>query len=275
MPRPHPLVVAPVVFALSTLVVAQGGRGRQRPEEIQNRTGAFFVTTQGPEAAADAPPVLADADLVRAATSAGQMSVLYLFDGNDDPDGRAQFERALFAGDELGIELRCFHCGRIDLAKDRALAAKYGKAAPLFVVFDAHGKSIDVAMSGYKPSASALTRALEKTAQGLVKPSLGAWAKDYGGFVRDLEQALARQQNAEERLARAGADKQKRAATEKDLQAATAEVQAVLAHEAALLAKVPMPPRAENAERLGGRGPGPGSGDGGGGRGGNPGRGGG
>ncbi|MBL8728840.1 MAG: hypothetical protein JNM25_10445 [Planctomycetes bacterium] len=262
MPSHAPVALAAITLLLTSATPAQG-RGRQRPDEITNRTGAFFADTQGPATEGDKVADLATCELVRAAASAGQLTVLYLYDSGDDADVRSQFERTLFANDELGIELRCCHCGRIDLRKDKALAAKFGKQAPLFVVFDQHGKDTDVVMNGYKASASSLQKALEKAAQGAIKPSLAAWAKDYGGFVRDLEQALAKQKLATERQAKAGADKAKRIEADKDVKAADEDVQRVLGKEAALLAKVRLPERPANAERLGGgRGPGPGSGSG-------------
>ncbi len=263
MPDLLPLVLVPAALLVLTTAATCQGRGRQRPDEIQNRTGAFFADTQGPATEGEKVADLATCELVRAATSANQLTVLYLYDSSDDADVRSQFERTLFTSDEIGIELRCFHCGRIDLAKDKVYAAKFGKQAPLFVVFDEHGKPNELSMNGYKASASSLQKALEKAAQGTIKPSLAAWAKDYGGFVRDLEQAMAKQKLATERQAKAGADKGKRAEADKDVKAADEDVQKVLGKEAALLGKVRLPERPASAERLGGgRGPGPGGGGG-------------
>lgn len=264
MPSHAHVALAAITLLLASAAPAQG-RGRQRPDEILHRTGAFFADTTGPATDGDKVADLATCELVRTATSANQLCVLYLYDSGDDADVRSQFERTLFASDELGIELRCCHCGRIDLQQDKALAAKFGKQAPLFVVFDEHGKPNELSMAGYKASASSLQKALEKAAQGTIKPSLAAWAKDYGGFVRDLEQALAKQKLATERQAKAGADKGKRLAADKDVKAAEEDVQKVIAREGALLAKVRLPERPASAERLGGGrgpGPGPGSGDG-------------
>jgi hypothetical protein len=246
-----------LLSALADAAPAQGGRGRGRAEEIQNRVGAFFSDTPAPPAG-DKAADLTMCDLVRAASGYGQPVVLYLFDGGDDKDVREQFERTLFASDELGIQLRCFHCGRIDLAKADALKARYGKQAPLFVVFDKDGKASEpVSMSGYKASATTLGKALVKAAQGAIKPSIEAFAKEYGGLVRDLEQAFAKKKTAQERQAKAGADKQKRAEADKDLEVAEAAVQKLLDKEKALLTKVTLPERPADAQRLGGgRGPG-------------------
>ncbi|HZN42052.1 MAG TPA: hypothetical protein VFD82_24845 [Planctomycetota bacterium] len=230
-----------------------GGRGRQRPEEIINRVGVFFTDVSGPAADGDKVADLATTELVRAAAGAEQLSVLYLHNGNDEKDVREQFERMLFAGDELGIELRCFHCGRIDLAKEPALKTKYGDQAPLFVAFDKKGQAGEiVSMNGYKVAANALSKQLEKAAQGVLKPALATFAKDYAGFVRDLEQALNKKKLARERYAKAGSDKIKRAEIEKDLKLAESEEEKILAREKEMLEKMRLPERPATAQRLGG-----------------------
>ena len=231
-----------------------GGRGgRQRPEEIQNRVGAFFTDISGPATDGDKVADLATTELVRAAAGAEQLSVLYLHNSADEKDVREQFERMLFAGDEIGIELRCFHCGRIDLSKEPALKTKYGDKAPLFVVFDKHGQPGEiVSMNGYKVAANELGKQLEKAAQGALKPALATFAKEYGGFVRDLEQALNKKKLARERYAKAGSDKAKRAEIEKDLELAESEEKKMLAREKEMLEKMRLPERPASAQRLGG-----------------------
>jgi hypothetical protein len=154
----------------------------------------------------------------------------------------------------MGILLRCFHCGSIDIGKDAALKAKYGKQAPLFIAYDQTGKGGEVvSMSGYKASTKPLETQLVKAAQGAVKPSLSAFAKEYGDFIRDLEQSLTKKKGASERLAKAGADKGKRAEAEKDLEAVEKEEKKLLAQETEMLAKVRLPDRPGSARRLGGR----------------------
>lgn len=250
----------PAVFVLSCCLVAtcvqsaaaQGGRFRGRPEEITNRVGAFFSEASAPAAEDGKPVDLARCDLVQAASGAGQPSVLYLFDGGDDEDVRQQFERAVLGSDEIGIMLRCFHCGSIDLQKAEALKKQFAKQAPLFVTFDADGKAAETAaMSGYKASAKALEGALQKAAQGAVKPSLAAFAKDYGNLVRDLEQLLSKQKALKERQAKAGADKAKKAEIEKDLAALEKEQQKLLDKERGLFEKVKPVERPASARRLG------------------------
>ncbi len=246
--------LAAALFLALAPATAQG-RGRGRAEEIQNRVGAFFTDVKGPLPSGDQAGDLAQTDLVRAATGRGQLAVLYLVDSSDEATVREQFERTVLGGDELGIMLRCFHCGRIDLRTEPLLAAKFQKQAPAFVVFDKTGKAADVvAMSGYKASPKSLEDALVAAARGVVKPSLTAFAKDYGGFVRDLEQALGKKQIAKERHAKAGADKAKKTEAEKDLAAAEKEEQHLLDRERELLGKLELPPRSPDARRLGGRG---------------------
>ncbi|MCB9885450.1 MAG: hypothetical protein H6838_08155 [Planctomycetes bacterium] len=265
--RLFPCAVA--TFALSLLAVdclAQGGRGRwRRAEEITNRVGAFFTDVKGPETDGDKVADLDTVELVRAAKSAKQLTVLYLYDSKDDEDVRSRFEQQVFASDEIGIELRCFHCGRIDLAKEEALAKQYAKKAPLFVVFDEESKPTEVSMAGYKASSTSLSKALEKSAAGLIKPSLAAYAKQYGGFVKDLEKVLNERKAEQEKLAKA--DENKKKAIEKDIAKLDDEEKKLLDKEKELLDKVRLPERSASAQRVGeprwGRGGGGGGGGGG------------
>ncbi|MFY9341038.1 MAG: hypothetical protein WAT39_01020, partial [Planctomycetota bacterium] len=247
-------VSASLLFACAADLLPAQGRGRGRAEEINNRVGAFFTDTKGPAPEGDKAGDLAKADMVRAAAGVGQLSVLYLVNGSDDADVRDTFERTVLGGDEIGIMLRCFHCGRVDLKDEPALAAKFGKQAPLFVAFDKDGKAGDiVAMAGYKAQPKALETVLVKAAQGTIKPSLTAFAKDYGGLVRDLEQVLNKKKLAKERLAKAGADKEKRADCEKDLAGAEKDEQKLVEQESTMLGRIGLPDRPEGARRLGGR----------------------
>jgi uncharacterized membrane protein YgcG len=269
------LLSSVLAFVVAEVSAQRGGGGRDRPEEITNRVGVFFTDVKGPLPAGDKAGELTAVDMVRAGASAGQPTVLYLLDlGEDTGDVRNQFERTLFAADDLGILLRCFHCGRIDLKNEPLLAAKYGKQAPLFVVFDKDGKGGEVvSMAGYKASAKALETQLLKVSQGLVKPSMPAFVKEYGDVVRELENTLAKKKNAKERYARAGADKAKKAEVDRDLQLLEKDEEKLLEREKDVLGRITLPTRAEGAHRLGGRNWG--GGGGGGGRGGNGGGGGG
>lgn len=254
--RSQPLLVSFLLLSsLSVDCLAQGGRGAwRRPEEITNRVAAYFSPAKGPEAQGDKVAGLETAELVRAAKSAGQLTVLYVVDRANDEEVRTQFERQLFTNDELGISLRCFHCGMIDLAKEPALSAAYAKKAPMFVVFDADAKATEVPMAGYKPSGSALQKALEKAANGTIKPSLQTHAKQYGQLLKDLEVVLTKQKAANEKLAKARGDADKLKGIQADLDALSSESKKLLDKETALLQKVRMPERGASAERLGGWG---------------------
>jgi len=245
-------VTVSLLIVQDTMAQGGGGRGRGRAEEITNRVGAFFTDVSGPAVDGEKVADLATIDLVRAAAGAEQLSVLYLVDGGDDQDVRDQFEVQMFGTDEIGIELRCFHCGRIDLAKEPTLKTKYGKQAPLFVVFDKDGKADELSLSGYKASATSLQKLLEKAASGVVKPSLAGFAKEYGNMVRDIEQLLTKKKQANEKLAKAGADKVKRTEIEKEIKALEAEEKKLTDKETDFLTRGRLPERGANARRLGG-----------------------
>jgi hypothetical protein len=242
------------VTILAGPVVAQRGRGE--PEEIQNRTGAFFVDAEAPRVPSGQPIDLAQTEFVRAAVAAGQLSVLYLYDSTDDEEVRGQFERGQFNSQDLGICLRCFHCGRIDVSKDEALKDKFAKQTPMFFVFDEKGKlSGEASMADYRPSISTLSRMLEKAAQGVIKPSLDAFSKQYSAIVREIRQVVTKRTVAQEKRTRAKGDdpesKKKRAEAEKELADLVAEEQKLILRENELLAKMKLPERPANAKRIG------------------------
>jgi hypothetical protein len=263
----HGLCTAILFLTAATFVsdaTAQGrGRFRPRPEEIDHRVAVHFQDAAAPATEDDKVADLETTELVRAASSSKQAAVLYLYRGGET-EAREAFERELFGDEALAIKLRLFHCGRIDLDQHDALAQRYGKQAPLFVVFDADGKpGSPVSMAGYKAS-DKLEAQLDKAGKGLAKPSLDAFAKSYGNAVRDLEQALTKKQALEERLAKAGDDKQKRAEIDKDLAAAAAEEQKARDAERGLLERVRLVEPPAGAHRLGqrrGRGDRPDRGD--------------
>lgn len=261
MNHPLPLFALALAAVLADPALAQrgGGGGRGRPEEIQNRVACRFAEVTAPAAAGDRAPDLATADLVRAAANAGQLTLLYLYDGGDAETLRMQFERTLFGNDTIGVHLRFFHCGRVDLAKAAALKEKYGKDAPLFLVYGKDGKQVaEVGMAGYKASGSALTKALEKAGNPLFKPSLSAAVKNYEELLRDLEQLLAKRKLVEERQGRATGDdasaKQKRAELDKELKDLADDQQKLEQKETDMLQKLRMPVQSADAVRLGGRG---------------------
>ncbi|MCA8951691.1 MAG: hypothetical protein KDE27_19440 [Planctomycetes bacterium] len=240
------------VLSLADTASAQRG-GFRMPEEIVQRVGMFFDDVPGPLTEGDKIADLDTVELVRAAVAAKQPSVLYLVDGKADEETRGNFEFQLAKDPELGIELRCFYCGRIDLAENAELNKRFGAEAPLFVVFDEEGKATDVSMAEYRPSAAKLKKALEKAGSGAVKPSMAAFTKSYGKFVRELGLLLARKTAIEGRLKLAGDDEGKRKKIQKDLEEVDKEEQALLADEEKLLEKTRLPERSKSARRIGER----------------------
>jgi len=260
--------VAVALFA-TDVVDAQrrGGRGggrnwRQqwrRPEEISNRVAVYFKDVEGPET--DGEKKVADLntiELVRAASSANQVTVLYLHDGELDERAVRNFETMLFRadakGDSLGVKLRLFHCGQIDISKDPALKHRFGKKAPLFVAFDKAGKELrGVSMTGLKPNPGALEGLLDRASKQAFKPTLPAFAKKYTKLVQDLEKALKEKSEAESDQAKAGNDKAKQKKAQKQIEAAAKVEQKLLEKEQEMLADMRFPERGN--KKLGGRTP--------------------
>ncbi|MCK5944457.1 MAG: hypothetical protein KAI24_20885 [Planctomycetes bacterium] len=247
------------VFATDVLEAQRGGgrsRNRwRRPEEVQNRVAVYFQEVAGPATDGDKVADLNTIELVRAAAAADQVTLLYLHDGEADERAVRLFEAMLFradkAGDELGIKLRLFHCGQIDISKSPALQERYGKTAPLFVAFDKAGKELrPVSMRGLKPDARGLEGLLDRAAKGAFKPTLPAFAKKYGKLVAELEKVLNDKAEAEQDQAKAGDDKGKQNQARRELEAAAKAEQKLLDEEQKLLADVRIPARGN--KKLGG-----------------------
>ncbi len=257
---------------------AAGGAGRmRRAPEIDERVGAFFATvppvagapTDGAEADPKTADLLTQLPFVVAAAGSRQRSVVYLYDATASPEAQGQFERALFT-DEVGVALRFFVAGRIDVSAASAgpLRQRYGKQLPLFVAFDAGGKRSGEVSMGTRPDPKALVALLDRTVGKANQLALPAFVKQYLDVVRDLEQLAVELQQIDDRQQRAdSADKQKRAELDKERKQNAAAQKKALAAERALLEKVDLPPRAEGSERVG-RGGGRGGAGGGGRRGG-------
>ena len=268
------LVTIAVTLFASDSVIAQrgggaagGGRNRwRRPDEVTTRTAAFFSEVQAPATDGDKVADLNTIDLVRAAAASGQVTLLYLHDGQADKTVVQQFEAALFradkSGDQLGIKMRMFHCGQIDTSKSPALQERYGKVVPVFVAFDKNGKELKpVSMSGYQAKASALEALLDQASSGAFKPALKTLAKKYADIVGDLEEALKAKSEAQQAQTKAGNDKAKGKEAEQELVAATKLEQKALEQESKLLEGLRLPAR--GSKRLGGRGNGRANGAGG------------
>lgn len=249
------------VITADTLEAQQRGGGNnrrnrwRRPEEISSRVGAYFTKTEAPKTDGEKIADLNTIDLVRAAASAGQVTVLYLHDGEADEAVVTQFENALFrqdkSGDELGFKLRMFHCGQVDISKAPAMKARYGKHVPMFIAFDKDGKELPkVSMPGYRAKASALEGLLDKASSGAFKPSLKTLAKKYADIVKDLEAVMKAKSEGEQEATKAenNADRKK---AEKAIATAKKQEDKLLKAEEKLLEKVRQPAR--GATKLGGR----------------------
>lgn len=255
------LVLATTAATTADGLLAQRGGGRggrdafsrwRQPEEITNRVGLFFNDVPGPAEDGDKIADLDTVEIVRAAKAANQLTVLYLVDRQDEEAEwpRGVFEFMLGRDQELGIQLRAFHCGRIDLGKAPALKAKYEKERPLFVVFDQEGKPTEVPMSGYRPAGSKLKKALEKAAAGAMKPSLTRFAKDYGKIIKDYSELLQDRKDAQTEMTKNRDDKGKVRKAEKELLKLMKAEAKILEKEGELLGKFTFPDR--GTQRVGG-----------------------
>jgi hypothetical protein len=234
----------------------RNGRNARRPEEITNRTAAYFTETDAPATQGEKIAPFDSIDLVRAAAASGQVTVLYLHNSEAEKRVVQQFEAAVFradkSGDELGLKLRMFHCGQIDISKSPAMKTRYEKDVPIFIAFDKTGKELKaVSMSGYKAKASALEALIDKASAGAYKPSIKTIAKKYGAIVDDLEEALKAKTEAEQDQTKAGNDKSKAKKAEKALAAATKLEEKALKAEEKLLEDLRLPARGD--KKLGGR----------------------
>ncbi|MFT4514184.1 MAG: hypothetical protein ACI89X_002670 [Planctomycetota bacterium] len=233
-----------------------GGRNQRRPEEITNRTAAYFTETNAPATQGKKIAPFNSIDLVRAAAAAGQVTVLYLHNSEAERRVVQQFESAVFrtdkSGDVLGLKLRMFHCGQIDISKSPAMKARYEKDVPVFIAFDKTGKELKiVSMSGYKAKASALEALIDQASAGAYKPSIKTIAKKHAKIVGNLEEALKAKTAAEQDQTKAGNDKSKAKKAEKAMAAAVKLEEKALKAEEKLLEDLRLPARGD--KKLGGR----------------------
>lgn len=237
-----------------------GGRGNswQRPDEIKNRLAVTFQDAKAPATEGDKVADLDSIELVRAAASVNQPTLLYLYDGKADEKTARDFENQLFradaAGDERNAKALAFHLGRIDVQSDPALQQRFGEQTPLFVVFDTDGKEVkSLSMTGFELDERGLEAALDKAGKGAVKPSLASFAKKYVDLLHDLEKVLKEKEQATRAQAKAGADKAKQKKAEKELEQIGKEEQKLLDKEKELLEKARLPQRPEGGTQVGGQ----------------------
>ncbi len=227
-----------------------GGRNGRRPEEITNRTAAYFTEVDAPATQGDKIAPFHSIDLVRAAAAAGQVTVLYLHNSEAERRVVQQFESTLFrpdqSGDQLGLKLRMFHCGQIDISKSPAMKTRYEKDVPMFIAFDKTGKELKVvSMSGYKAKAGKLEALIDQASTGAYKPSIKTITKKYGKIITDLEKALKAKTQAEKDQTKAGNDKAKAKKAEKAIAAATKLEDKALTAEEKLLENLRLPARGD------------------------------
>ena len=255
-----------VAFLATDSVEAQrrgGGRGGnrnqwRRPAEISNRTAVYFSEVEAPATNADKVADLNTIDMVRAAAATGQPTLLYLHDSEADKRVVQQFESQLFrsepSGDKLGLKLRMFHCGQIDISQDQALKNRYGKKIPLFVAFDKAGKELkQVSMAGYKAKVSALEAQIDQASTGAYKPSVKSIVSKYVKIIADLEAALKAKASAEQDKTKANGDRSKIKKAERAIEAATKLEEKQLKLEEKLLEGLRLP--ALGDKKVGGRNP--------------------
>lgn len=243
----------------------QASRTPRRSEAVYDRVGAWFVdlrieaAAEPAEAAAGGrkPDLLSSLPFVKEAKEAGQRALLYLSDPKTDADKHQAYEQATFQ-DEVGIATRWFVCARIDLTASGAkeLAARYGDQAPLFVAFDADGQPRgELSQKGYKASANKLIAYLDKAGGKSGKLTVARFVAQYGELAKELEELERERSELEVKLGKTdGADKEKRAAMQRELDALAAAEQKLVTREAELIQAAQLPPRKPAAVRLGGRG---------------------
>lgn len=250
------------LFAVDTLEAQRGGGGRgaranrwRRPAEITERIAVYFSETPGPATDGDKVSDLNTIDLVRAASAANQVTLLYLHDSEAPENVITTFENSLFradqSGDSLAIKLRMFHRGQIDVSKVPALKERYGDDAPLFIAFNKDGKEQKaVSMKGYKAKARDLESLLDKASSGAFKPALKSFAKKYGKLILDIEKVLRAKTDAETERAKATSKSDQKKA-DKELAALKKAEEKLVEKEKKLLEPMRLPARGD--KKVGGR----------------------
>ncbi|MGE3172937.1 MAG: hypothetical protein AB7O97_09955 [Planctomycetota bacterium] len=227
------------------------------------RVGAFFVDVELDHEPQPADPrqtgrdvdLLSPLAIVGEAAAQQQTCLVYLCDRGAEPERLREFERRLFADDDLGLALRRFRCVRIDVGGALAapLRARYD-VVPVFVVCDRHGRPlVEVPMPRRRPAGRELAQALER-AFGRGEPlPLKTFVKRHGKLVRELEKVEQRRRRFDEREATLAADDDTgRAALARDRERLAADEQRILTAERELLEAARLPARPEAARRLGG-----------------------
>ncbi|HLU38578.1 MAG TPA: hypothetical protein VK081_04285 [Planctomycetota bacterium] len=243
----HRLLCVPLALVCALPLTAQR---RGKPEAILERVACYFVDAAllGVQAD-DGKDRLAAIPAVRAARADGHPVFVYLFDSTATEPKREGFDKIVFGNEEIGIALRCFRAVRVDLAGDAEGKAKWGRKLPVFVAYDAAGKSAgEVSLAGYKAQINPVMNLLERAAHGRVKPTLEAFVASYRDIVRGLEVLHGRRETLRGRRERA--DDKKKPLLDQEARELDAEEQRLLQAEQDLLERVKPPPRDPAAGRI-------------------------
>jgi hypothetical protein len=177
-----------VLAAAVGVVDLAAQRGGASPE-IQNRLGAYFVDVKLPPADTVGGKIALEATtLVEAAVKDKQLAFLYIYDPAQLPEKHPQFEQVIFGHAEINTGLRCFVCGRVNLAENPHAKAEFGNKTPLFIAFNEEGKQVgEVSIANYRAKASPIIGLQRKAHAGHGKMSLESFVIGYRKFLRDYQ----------------------------------------------------------------------------------------
>lgn len=194
------VVVLAVAVGAVDLAAQRGGPS----EEIRSRQGAWFVDVKLPKPDTVGGKIALEATtLVEAAVKDRNLAFLYIWDPEQLPAKHAQFEQVIFGHAEINTALRCFLCGRVNLAENPHAKDEFGRKTPLFIAFNDEGKQVgEVSIANYRAKASPIVGLLEKAHAGHGKMSLESFVTGYRKFLRDYQIYEGRKKVLEQKRAR-------------------------------------------------------------------------
>ncbi len=257
---PSRFLISALALAVGVANTASAQRGRGPSEAILSRSGSYLVDVKlpKPDAEQNGKIPLGACSLVESAVEDGHLTFLYLYDPNKNVTKHAQFEQTVFGHAEIRTVLRCFQCGRVNLAKDPAALAEFGERAPMFVAFNAKGQCAgEVSMGHYKVTATPIIKLLERAARKHAKLRLPKFVKQYRKFLNDYQVYEGRKRTLEQKRRRleqkSSPQASKLADVDKQEQTLEKGKGKLLLLEKKLLRKARVPPRDPKAKRLGDR----------------------
>lgn len=176
-----------LVLAVAVSAVDVAAQRDGPSEEITSRLGAYFVDVKLPQADTIGGKIALEATtLVEAAVKDKQLAFLYIYDPAQLPEKHAQFEQVIFGHAEINTGLRCFLCGRVNLAENPHAKAEFGEKTPLFIAFNEDGKQVgEVSIANYRAKASPIIGLQRQAHAGHGKMSLENFVIGYRKFLRD------------------------------------------------------------------------------------------